>query len=92
MSATFTQSVLQKAQREKPWITKRQENVYRVVPRSADHGKYELTVVWDGDEPSVELCVDFRTGEVCKGFNYNRGSCYHACRLLLHLTKANRGS
>lgn len=90
MSTAFTLSVIRKAQTEKPWIRRVGPLTYRVTPRTADHGKYELNVRWDDDQPSVELCVDYRTGEECKGFMYDRGNCYHSAALLLHLVTKRR--
>lgn len=85
MSTTFTKPVLIRAITQRPWIRKRGRNKYRVVPRTANHGKYEIQVSWEGNMPSAESCIDYRTGEECLGFKYNEGNCYHAARLLLHL-------
>lgn len=90
MSMAFSKPVLMKAIQTRPWIRKVAPNRYRVVPRTADHGKYELTVSWDGNEPSVDGCVDYRFGTECPGFKFNEGNCYHAARLLLHLIQDGR--
>jgi len=86
-SQTFSQRVIQKALSEKPWVTKKGPNTYRVTPRTASHGKYECKVVWRGIEPEIVSCVDVRTGRICEGFYWTRGSCYHAGSLLIHLLK-----
>lgn len=85
MSMSFSIPVLRKAIIEKPWIRKVAWNKYRVTPRTADHGKYELQVSWDGLTPTVESCIDYRFGTECPGFKFT-GQCYHSCRLLLHVT------
>lgn len=90
MSTTFTYPVISKAIKTRPWVRKRGHK-YRVVPRTADHGKYELTISYDSEgRPTVESCVDFRTGEECKGFKFNQGACYHGATLLIHLGKQKR--
>ena len=81
----FSQRVASKALVERPWVRKVGANTYRVTPRTADHGKYELTVEREGGELTATSCVDVRTGEECQGFKFNKGNCYHACRLLIHL-------
>lgn len=86
MSTTFTKPVLWKAITLKPWIRKVGANRYRVVPRTADHGKYELTVSWEGTQPNVESCIDYRTQEECLGFKYS-GQCYHGGALLIKLVQ-----
>lgn len=88
MSTAFSQNVINKALKEKPWVTKRRNNKYRVVPRKPRHGKYELEVSWDEEgNPTVESCIDYRTKEECLGFKFNGGRCYHAAKLLIHLMK-----
>lgn len=82
---TFSRAVIRKAMESKCWVY-RKGNKYRVVPRSMGHGKYELSYTWNGDVPEVTECVDFRTGEGCKGFTYSK-QCYHAMSLCLHLLK-----
>lgn len=79
----FTKSVIKKAMESKCWVY-RKGNKYRVVPRSSNHGKYELSVSWNGDVPEVTSCTDWRTGEGCKGFTYSK-QCYHAFSLLRKL-------
>ena len=81
----FSQKVISKAQALRPWVRKVSDNRYRVTPRTADHGKYELTTMTDGDRVVVTSCTEIRTGEPCKGFTFNEGNCYHAARLLIHL-------
>lgn len=86
MSTEFSQKVMQKALRDRPWVRKVAPNRYRVTPRTAEHGKYECTVDRDDNgELFVASCIDYRTGEECLGFKYNEGNCYHAARLLIHL-------
>lgn len=79
----FTRAVIDKALTERPWVY-RKGNKYRVVPRSLGHGKYELEIAWNGDVPEVTSCVDWRTGEGCKGFTYSK-QCYHSFSLLRKL-------
>lgn len=81
----FTKKVIDKALSERPWVY-RKGNKYRVVPRSLGHGKYELEVSWVGDVPEVTSCIDWRTGEGCKGFTYSK-QCYHQVSLICHLLK-----
>jgi hypothetical protein len=86
MSTAFSQSVINKALTTRPWVRKVRRNKYRVTPRTAGHGKYELEVSWDEQgNPTVESCVDYRTKEECLGFKFNGGRCYHSARLLIHL-------
>lgn len=86
MSTQFSQAVIRKALEDRPWIRKVAPNRYRVTPRTADHGKYELIVSYDEEgNPQVDDCYDYRINEQCLGFKYNHGNCYHACRLLIHL-------
>lgn len=85
-----TTNIIEKALREKPWVTKVSEFVYRVVPRrlmdsrNREHGKYELSFSWDEGLPVVGSCVDVRTTEACKGFANHR-HCYHQAALVIHL-------
>ncbi len=93
MSTSFSQKVISKALATKPWVRKVAPNKWRVTPRTADHGKYELTVASDEEgNPTVESCIDYRSGESCKGFMFNEGSCYHAARLLIHLMPKQRAA
>lgn len=80
----FTQRVINKAQELRPWVRKVGPNRYRVTPRTSDHGKYELTTISEGENVIVTNCVEIRTGEQCKGFEFD-AQCYHSARLLLHL-------
>ena len=91
MATEFSQKVIEKALREKPWITKTGPDSHRVVPRTADHGKYELTHSFDADGlPVIHSCVEERTGEPCKGFHFT-GNCYHSASLAKHLTECRCG-
>lgn len=83
----FTEKVIAKAGALKPWIRKVGPNRYRVTPRTDDHGKYELTVNFDGELPTVESCIDIHTKQFCRGFIFTRGGCYHSAHLLLVLCK-----
>lgn len=85
MSTTFSQAVMKKALDLKPWTRKVGPNRYRVTPRTADHGKYELEYSWDADGlPEILSCVDVRTKEPCKGFSFT-SNCYHGAALAKHL-------
>lgn len=93
MATEFSQSVINKALAERPWIQKLNPNHYRCVPRTLkasknrDHGKYRLAVTFDQDGlPTIESCRDERTGEFCKGF-YFEGYCYHAASVSLHVLR-----
>lgn len=86
MATEFSSKVMQKALHARPWVRKVAPNKYRVTPRTADHGKYELTVSYDAEGfPLVGSCIDYRTDEECLGFKYSEGNCYHAARLIIHL-------
>lgn len=93
MSTQFTQTVINKALTEKPWIQKIDLNHYRCVPRTLkaskdrDHGKYELAVTFDADGlPTIESCRDERTGKFCKGF-FHQGQCYHGAAVSIHVVR-----
>lgn len=90
MVTVFSERVMKKALRLRPWIRKVSENRYRVVPRTADHGKYQIQVSWDGELPVIESCVDVRTKETCQGFGFT-GNCYHSAALAKHLTAKREG-
>lgn len=87
MATEFSQKVMQKALRERPWIRKVGPNRYRVTPRTDEHGKYELAYSLDEDGlPVIESCIEVRTKETCLGFGYS-GNCYHGAWLAKHLTE-----
>lgn len=76
-----------KAEKEKPWTTRKGDNEWRVVPRklkdgSREHGKYVVRIVrWGGR--MFGDCVNVITGETCKGHEH-KGCCYHLASALLH--------
>lgn len=89
----MTQTIINKALTERPWVNVIAPGKARVIPRTLidkrarrEHGKYVLTFSWDGDLPVVETCTDERTGEECKGFKY-AGHCYHQFSLIKHLVE-----
>ena len=90
MATQFSQTVINKALTDRPWVTKVSEFVYRVMSRKLrdarrEHGKYEVTFSWDHDGlPEIQSCVEERTGEPCKGF-YFHGYCVHGASLSIHL-------
>lgn len=85
MSTQFTVSTINKALETRPWVYKHKDK-YRVVPRTSDHGKYEVTVSYNSEgNPEVEDCRDWRTKKPCLGFFHSRGNCYHSAALLARL-------
>lgn len=87
MATEFSQKVMEKALRERPWVRKVAPNKYRVTPRTNDHGKYELVYSLDAEGlPVIESCVDTRTADTCLGFGF-KGYCYHGAWLAKHLTE-----
>lgn len=76
-----------KAEREKPWISRKSVNEWRVVPRklkdgSREHGKYIVRFVQWGGRVFGD-CVNILTGERCK----SRKLCYHRAAALKHIQR-----
>lgn len=95
MATLFSQSTVQKALTEKPWIQKIDANHYRCMARTLkdsrdkkrEHGKYVLAVTFDRDGlPTIESCRDERTGRTCRGFKYH-GECFHSAAVAIHVIK-----
>ena len=85
MATEFSQKVIEKALRERPWIRKVGRNRYRVTPRTSEHGKYELEASYDADDlPVIESCIEVRAKEPCLGFSFTE-NCYHGAALVKHL-------
>ena len=87
MSTAFSSFVINKALADRPWIQKRGAFLYRIVPRSEGHGKYEARGVLNSKgEFTAISCVEYRTSEPCRGYK-NTGNCYHLAALALHLSR-----
>ena len=80
MATRFSQSVITKAQTEKPRITKVDANHYRA-------GKYVLAVTFDEEGlPTIESCRDESTNKPCLGF-FHSGQCYHGAAVSIHVIR-----
>ncbi len=80
-----------KARDEKPWISKLAVDTYRVVPRTADHGKYMVKFKLRHGRMFAE-CINLLTGEPCKSGLSHR-LCYHRAAAVIHIDNlANRQS
>lgn len=79
-----------KAEREKPWTTRKSANEWRVVPRklrdgSREHGKYIVRFVKWGNKVFAD-CVNVLTGERCLG-HAHKGVCYHIASVLIRVRR-----